>query len=1787
MRSSAVSSADSGYDDFAYIDHDDDMTTPIITARPFDTYARRRKPWEATLSAKLVQLINEAVDLIWRITEIHIAKIMLIHLAVDRGSFVEITELDYLIIICAIYIPLAVLLSLALLLPSALSGILSLIMCSYLCIIAVLKMVYQLSHFPDLSFVHNGQCNATKTFPEWIGIMKQSDTWQLLGGMVVAIVALALQSVVVYRQRVHRRMQGLPEASTGRVFPTFQINDFDYSMTNLLKFLVDFGFFKFGFECSVIMMAINAWVRMDVLAAIMCVWIAIFTLSRRSVSRKVWYVFVIYLAVLLPTQYIVYVGLPEDSCLAYPWDHFFGDHSSDTKNVNFDIWFGLSNYSIMWPAANLVVDFFTLLFASCQLTVFRHEGTENDSIFTSDDYDLKPDNPRYDFIATQRSFVDFIKIGIFHYGHWVTLITVLIAGIGGTSLFALGYIILTFWILWKGNNLYVMNPHTNSFKSTLAKWKTLISYTVFTMFCKVALQLVGCVFLEWFYEGPNINESWRCTIRQLFSIVCVNSIVQARKDVGAGPLFPHETELDRMCPVIPTEAQIGFDAVALAFLIFQLRVFHSWFFQHCMVEYRSEIILANRGAVLKNQLIEKEMKEQNEQQAAKFDEIRKRTQAIRERDLIFKWPLSFRYNKQLEKGDLLFEPQTYANVDYYGGGGADYRDVADRDDLDDEELFFYHYATTPSAKRAGDYYMFDYDPSTDDLVKPVESFVPEVTPGATEFAKLDPGQLVYTATAHDLDLARTLQQVKEAEKVKENEERMIDAVAKEIPTHSTTKLGTAKEPSQLETQRRESKLLTLSKFLLKITVNACDMLSAYMNRLSREHRYVAYVLKKEKEKLKEGHSQSLSDTSRRLTDVRQRMNLSELLLVQNEGDIQRMETAALNDWQQRSVMARLTNALGSCIAANTDILCYFLAVLAHASGGGIITLPLPLMVFFWGTLSNPRPSKFFWVAMISYTEFVIVTKFVCQFTIFEFNTVSTQSKQVANPLTAEKVLGVQRQQNFAAFDVPLLFALFFHRYMLRKLGLWKDANLTVTFQSLAPPSEIDHSEHETVEEGTQRSHRSHKSIRRRPSQSSSSSSTVTALSQLPTAKPIPTPTTTKDDDDQRSASTQRDVVIEPAEEAEGTQKDAEPRQTAGGDGSSIEVIPMPVEDKKHNPIVRFILQLFKPKFRYIRDLYPIMFGLDVLAFLIIAFGYSSFGEGGSGNVIGDIQSNRIPLTFVVLLIVMTLMIVVDRGLYLRKWVYGKLAYQLLMIIFLHVWIFFILPYLTRRSAVENSVAQALYVIKCLYLLVSAWQIRNGYPQLCAGNLLTHAYGLANMIFFKIFMAAPFLFELRTAIDWTWTDTSMPLFDFFNMENFYATIYNLKCARTFEQSYPAPRGLPKGAIVKYFMGLPMILLIVFLVWCPLLAFSLMNRIGDISIPDHVKLTMSLEGYPPLYQIEAQGSELRPMEASELKYLTDAMSRRYFPFPNATDSMKRSRDSVSFLKEYTTSDILFVNFRPESEVPWSISDASKSALIEQLKGQSSINFIVAVAFTRPYDEKKKLGTAHAAHWSVEITANSTLRQEWIQILQNPSPGQKIRLPEAFPSYLQVPSEGAVTVPTPIISAIQYNQDNYQRPKNASDNDWFDTVSLSLVNTTSGNVWVAQAQHPKQYTNVYFNSSNITYGTDRDRTYVQTVAFVDKAFPSFFAKYLQGGVIAMYISLVIVVGRVIRGFFTHSPTDVMVSEIPNADFLLKICLDIYLVREAKDFFLEQDLFAKLIFLFRSPATLIKWTRQKTKRE
>ena len=81
----------------------------------------------------------------------------------------------------------------------------------------------------------------------------------------------------------------------------------------------------------------------------------------------------------------------------------------------------------------------------------------------------------------------------------------------------------------------------------------------------------------------------------------------------------------------------------------------------------------------------------------------------------------------------------------------------------------------------------------------------------------------------------------------------------------------------------------------------------------------------------------------------------------------------------------------------------------------------------------------------------------------------------------------------------------------------------------------------------------------------------------------------------------------------------------------------------------------------------------------------------------------------------------------------------------------------------------------------------------------------------------------------------------------------------------------------------------------------------------------------------------------------------------------------------------------------------------------------------------------------------------------------------------------------------------------------------------------------------------------------------------------IIGLYVGFVWLVGKFVRLFFTSISYRIMFDEMPNVDKVLKLCLDIFMVRESKELALEEDLFAKLMFLYRSPQTLIKWTKYK----
>lgn len=55
-----------------------------------------------------------------------------------------------------------------------------------------------------------------------------------------------------------------------------------------------------------------------------------------------------------------------------------------------------------------------------------------------------------------------------------------------------------------------------------------------------------------------------------------------------------------------------------------------------------------------------------------------------------------------------------------------------------------------------------------------------------------------------------------------------------------------------------------------------------------------------------------------------------------------------------------------------------------------------------------------------------------------------------------------------------------------------------------------------------------------------------------------------------------------------------------------------------------------------------------------------------------------PEAFLVMLLIQFTTMVIDRALYLRKTVLGKLIFQVILVFSIHLWMFFILPAVTER-----------------------------------------------------------------------------------------------------------------------------------------------------------------------------------------------------------------------------------------------------------------------------------------------------------------------------------------------------------------------------------------------------------------------------------------------------------------------------------------------------------------------------
>ncbi|XP_065754492.1 piezo-type mechanosensitive ion channel component 1 [Phocoena phocoena] len=1655
------------------------------------------------------------------------------------------------------------------------------------CIIIVCKMLYQLKVVSP----HEYASNCTEPFPNstnlqkteihesllyrgpidpanWFGVRKGFPNLGYIQSHLQILLLLVFEAVVYRCQDYHRRRHQLAPLPAQAVCADGTRQQLDRDLPSCLKYFVNFFFYKFGLEICFLMAVNVIGQRMNFMVILHGCWlVAVLTRRRREAIARLWPSYCLFLALFLLYQYLLCLGMPPALCIDYPWRW----SQAIPMNSALIRWLYLPDFFSAPNATNLINDVLLLLCASQQWQVFSAERTEewrHVAGINTDRLELlqgEP-NPVPNFIHC-RSYLDMLKVAVFRYLFWLVLVVVFVTGATRVSIFGLGYLLACFYLLLFGTSLQQKDTRTR-----LVLWDCLILYNVTVIVSKNMLSLLSCVFVE------QMQSSF-CWVIQLFSLVCtVKGYYNPTEMLGR----------DQDCLLPVEEAGVLWDSVCFLFLLLQRRVFLSYYFLHVRAELRATALQASRGFGLYNAANLKSIELHRRAEEKSLAQLKRQMERIRAKQEKHRRGRAGR--GRAGRGHLhgSLDPSQESRPSSAGGSSSP-RPQWRRPWLDHATVI-----------HSGDYFLFESDSEEEEEVQP-------------EDARPSPQsafQMAYQAWVTNAQMVLHQQR----------QER-----AGQLPTGGDPKqeaeLAEGLEDEVSGRSHVMQRALSTMQFLWVLGQALVDELTRWLRDFTRHHRATSDVLRAERYLL----TQELLRGGEVRRDVLDQLYASEAEMIQPEGrtgplvtrpscsglgaeepqssvteDISSPLSASCNTQSSgeetvtepgaslhgsrelpasgrartrtasellldrclhipeleeaerfaagQGRVLRLLEAVYQCVAAHSELLCYFVIILNHMVTASAASLMLPVLVFLWAMLSIPRPSKRFWMTAIIFTEVTVVTKYLFQFGFFPWNSHAVLRRYENKPYFPPRILGLEKSDSYINCDLPQLIVLFFHRAQLLCYGLW------------------DHDE-DPVPKERDRGGRKDKAAEEEPALLGPQGEP--GVARAPTEDDIPVeakdgPPEPRDERlslrlrKRRKESTgprgrvategeDKEVGAEAAAAAaaESEERQSRPCKRVRALGLRLQSFCLSLVRSVYWPVRRFFHDILHTKYRAATDVYALMFLADVVDFVVIIFGFWAFGKHSAAtDITSSLSDDQVPEAFLVMLLIQFSTMVVDRALYLRKTVLGKLAFQVVLVLAVHLWMFFILPAVTERMFSQNAVAQLWYFVKCIYFALSAYQIRCGYPTRILGNFLTKKYNHLNLFLFQGFRLVPFLVELRAVMDWVWTDTTLSLSSWMCVEDIYANIFIIKCSRETEKKYPQPKGQKKKKIVKYGMGGLIILFLVAIIWFPLLFMSLVRSVvGVVNQPTDVTVTLKLGGYEPLFTMSAQQPSIVPFTHQAYEEL----SKQFDPQPLA----------MQFISQYSPEDIVTAQIEGSSGALWRISPPSRAQMKRELyNGSADITLRFTWNFQRDLAKGGTVEYTNEKH-TLGLAPNSTTRRQLASLLEGTS-DQSVVIPHLFPKYIRAPN-GPEANP---VKQLQPNEEaDYLGVR----------IQLRRERVGSGAAgflewWVIELQDCQVDCNL-----------------LPMVIFSDKVSPPSLGFLAGYGIMGLYVSIVLVIGKFVRGFFSEISHSIMFEELPCVDRILKLCQDIFLVRETQELELEEELYAKLIFLYRSPETLIAWTRDK----
>nr|CAI5840367.1 unnamed protein product [Callosobruchus analis] len=805
-----------------------------------------------------------------------------------------------------------------------------------------LEVTYGLSIFD--SSVYNVVCQVTK-HPEvkeirgnnadWLGFTKietkKTPVYERLKWQTLFVAAASFKNIVYARQRIVRKQHGLDAKRPAVMFPEVTFREADLNLTTFTKYVLNYGFYRLGYEITLICLVVVISIRLDGFAIMYAGWLCVLLILPRFIVRYVWVLFTAFISLSIIWQYLMLLGAPPSWCLEYEWEirtHYW--------TVAQDFWFLVDNYHPP-PANKLVPECFLIILAARQLKNFimeirlsrrpnyQYEGGDNNSIVSHFE-ELGYVNPVTDFTTYNTSYLDVFKRILFSVSYYGSMWVVFLGSVNRVNIFSIVYLCYVFVHLWYGLNLYY-----KPLPVILKYWNQLIAQNVIIILIKTLLQVMGCFYL---YQIPLEY----CPYIRLFGVGCV------RRFETTDYFIDLEKDLEICKPADSEMSGIEWDAAIFAFLIIQRRVFSSYNFFLIIDDTKATHLLSTRGAEILGKYRQKEL-----------DAIKQEQKSVRER-MALKLKKVYEYEKKIQEC------------------------------------------------RSGHYELFDEledQVSIDILPKMKEIDVKQTV----KKQKPQKSFVHLISVMYETDMRTAVRGYYEASS--------SDQVSRRVPDYEPYKWYT--------------KTLYFFKFCYVAIdigiVSATNTLEEY-NRMYVD---VRATLDKEKRLLKE------------TTDYQVGVRVAgwwlprasyESLLTKSKLPRPKRPPKEMSMEEQPHIV-KLIQSLWLFAVSKSDLLAYFAIIMNQVMLSQLITIPLSIMVFFWGSLCNPRTSRTFWIVSIGYVELVILLKCIFQFYVMPGNGIEViklnTKMDKENPLFPPVVFGLQQMDLYYIWDMLILIAILLHR----------------------------------------------------------------------------------------------------------------------------------------------------------------------------------------------------------------------------------------------------------------------------------------------------------------------------------------------------------------------------------------------------------------------------------------------------------------------------------------------------------------------------------------------------------------------------------------------------------------------------------------------------------------------------------------------------------------------------------------------------------------------------------------